>query len=38
MRWHFPAGVELTGTLYNLAGALLARGYNLSLDNEDETT
>jgi len=27
MRWHFPDGIELPDTLYNLTGALLARGY-----------
>jgi membrane dipeptidase len=25
--WHYPEGIELPDTLYNLTGALLARGY-----------
>ena len=25
--WHYPDGIELPDTLYNLTGALLARGY-----------
>jgi membrane dipeptidase len=25
--WYYPEGIELPDTLYNLTGALLARGY-----------
>ncbi len=31
MRIHFPEEIEVPGTLYNLSGAFLARGYK----NED---